>query len=82
MIKSIPLESEFGFTYSIELLAKTHRLGWKIKDVPARWFQRKHGESRFKVLNWVPYYLRWYFYAFETTFLRRSAATVQLNSEK
>jgi hypothetical protein len=29
-----------GCCYSIELLVKCHRLGWRIGEVPARWFER------------------------------------------
>jgi dolichol-phosphate mannosyltransferase len=78
VIEQIALESDRGFCYSIELLVKCHRLGWKIGEVPAWWFERKHGESRFRVLRWVPAYLRWYGYAYATTFLRRPASTVPM----
>jgi len=75
-ISQIEIESTRGFCYSIELLVKCHRLGWRIGEVPARWFQRAHGASRFQVLKWLPDYLRWYRYAFATTYLRRKAETV------
>ena len=75
-INEIPVESERGFCYSIELLVKCHRLGWRIGEVPARWFQRAHGASRFQVIKWLPHYLRWYAYAFATTYLRRPAESV------
>ncbi len=74
--KDIAIESERGFCYSIELLVKGHRLGWRIGEVPARWFERTHGTSRFKVVNWLPAYLRWFCYAFATTYLRRPARSV------
>jgi glycosyltransferase involved in cell wall biosynthesis len=70
VIRTIQVESTAGFCYSIELLVKAHRRGWRIGEVPARWMQRKHGESRFRVLRWLPAYLRWYFYAFATAWLR------------
>jgi hypothetical protein len=73
----IPIESERGFCYSIELLVKCHRLGWRIGEVPARWFEREHGSSRFQVIKWLPAYLRWYIYAFATSYLRRPAETVR-----
>ena len=79
VIDSIPVESTQGFTYSLEWLVKAHRLGWPIAEVPAQWFQRQHGQSRFKVLRWIPAYLRWYFYAFATTFGRRPSSSVVLN---
>lgn len=79
-VHEIAIESTAGFCYSIELLVKCHRLGWRIGEVPARWFQRTHGESRFRVLKWLPAYLRWYAYAFATTWLRRSAHTVRMKT--
>lgn len=78
VIERIAVESEEGFCYSIELLVKVHRLGWRIADVPVRWFERRHGASRFRVIRWLPAYLRWYAYAFATTFLRRPPGTVTL----
>jgi dolichol-phosphate mannosyltransferase len=78
VVERIPVESEAGFCYSIELLVKAHRLGWGIAEVPVRWFERRHGASRFQVIKWLPAYLRWYAYAFATTFLRRPPHTVTL----
>ncbi|MEJ2435162.1 MAG: glycosyltransferase family 2 protein, partial [Pseudolabrys sp.] len=56
-VGEIPIESTQGFCYSIELLVKAHRLGWRIGEVPADWFERAHGTSRFQVLKWLPSYL-------------------------
>ena len=78
VIERITVESDQGFCYSIELLAKAHRLGWRVGEVPVQWFERRHGESRFRVLRWLPAYLRWYGYVFATTWLRRSPETVTL----
>ena len=78
VIDQIAIESDRGFCYSIELLVKCHRLGWRTGEIPARWYERAHGASRFQVIKWLPAYLRWYFYAFATTYLRRSAKTVPL----
>jgi len=80
VIDRIPIESRVGFAYSIELLVKAHRLGWKVVDVPAGWQERRTGRSRFAVIKWLPQYLEWFGYAFATTYLRRGAATVELNS--
>jgi dolichol-phosphate mannosyltransferase len=81
VIDQIEIESDQGFCYSIELLVKVHRLGWKIGEVPALWFERQHGASRFRVLKWLPAYLRWFRYAFATTYLRRSPETVVMQSK-
>lgn len=78
VIDTIEIESSVGFTYSIEILAKTHRLGWRISEVPAGWFERKKGQSRFKVLKWLFPYLRWYFYFFGTTYLFCSPESVKI----
>jgi dolichol-phosphate mannosyltransferase len=82
VVERIAVESDQGFCYSIELLVKVHRLGWRVAEIPAVWFERKHGSSRFKVLQWLPAYLRWFRYAFATTFLRRPPETVVLTSRK
>jgi glycosyltransferase involved in cell wall biosynthesis len=80
VINGIVVESDRGFCYSIELLVKCHRLGWPVAEVPAKWFERKQGQTRFRVLHWLPAYLRWYGYAFATTFLRLPANSVKLRS--
>jgi len=78
VVKEIEIESTKGFSYSLELLAKCHRLKWKIEEIPAFWFERTYGKSKFKVLKWLPAYLRWYFYVFLTTWLRRGGNTVKM----
>ena len=82
VIEQVPIESDTGFCYSIELLVKAHRLGWRIAEVPVTWIERQSGESRFRVLKWLPAYLRWYGYAFATTFLRRPPRTVTLKEPR
>ncbi len=80
VVDRIAVESDQGFCYSIELLVKAHRLGWRIGEVPALWFERKKGQSRFRVLKWLPAYLRWFFYAFATSWLRRPPESVTLKA--
>jgi dolichol-phosphate mannosyltransferase len=76
VLDRIPIESQVGFAYSIELLVKAHRLRWRVEDVPAGWQERKSGRSRFAVIKWMPQYLKWFRYAFATTYLRRGPGTV------
>ena len=71
LLNSVKIESKLGFAYSLELLAKCNRLGFKIKEIPAQWEERSEGSSRFKVFKWLPDYLKWYFYGLETTWLRK-----------
>jgi len=54
VLDQIPIESQVGFAYSLELLVKSHRLGWKIGETPLHWYERKQGQSRFRVLKWLP----------------------------
>lgn len=65
VIKNIKIISNTGFTYSIEYLLKSLERGYKIGTFPAKWIERKKGQSRFKILNWAFNYLYWYFYAFK-----------------
>ena len=78
LLDSVHIESTQGFTYSLELLVKCRRLGWEIDEVPARWFERTKGKSRFRVVQWIPRYLKWYFYGLATTWLRKKPETVKI----
>ena len=78
VIDLLPIETRAGFAYSIEVLVKAQRLGWRIEEWPVQWFERKVGHSRFRVLKWAPSYLRWVCYALATKFLRRGPETVVL----
>jgi hypothetical protein len=66
LLNEVKIESTQGFTYSLELLVKCHRLRWNVSEVPAQWIERTLGSSRFLVFRWAPAYLRWYWYAFRT----------------
>ena len=70
LLNEVKIESQVGFAYSLELLAKCNRLEYKISEVPAKWEERSEGQSRFKVLKWLPQYLKWYIYGISTTWLR------------
>ena len=78
LLESVLIESNQGFTYSLELLVKCNRLGWQIGEVPAQWFERVKGTSRFRIIQWVPRYLKWYFYGLRTKWLSRKPETVKV----
>jgi dolichol-phosphate mannosyltransferase len=78
LIDAIEIESRIGFTFSIELLVKAHRLGWPTEEIAARWMEREDKPSRFRTFRWMPAYFRWYFYAFATTWLRRGPGSVRV----
>lgn len=62
VLDSIKIESDGGWEYSCELIVKAHHLGFKITEVPTVWRDRSFGNSKFKLLKWLPKYLRWYLY--------------------
>lgn len=66
VLEQFKIESQEGWSFSLELLVKCHRQGWQVGEVPAKWYDRTKGVSRFRVLRWLPLYLKWFFYAFET----------------
>ena len=70
LLNEVNIESKLGFAYSLELLAKCNRIGFKIGEIPAQWEERSEGSSRFKILKWLPDYLYWYFYGIGTTWFR------------
>ena len=80
VVDGIAIESNQGFCFSIEMLVKVHRLRWRVGEFPAQWIERRQGQSRFRLLKWLPAYLRWYAYAFATTVLRRPPDTVALKT--
>lgn len=63
-LESVEIESKFGFEMGIELVSKAKRRNLPIAEIPTIWIERFSGESNFRVLQWTPRYLRWYFHAF------------------
>lgn len=80
VIERIPVESDRGFAYSIEFLVKAHRLGWPIAEVPVHWYERKAGQSRFRIFGWMAVYIKWLLYALATTYAGRGPASVKLKA--
>ncbi|MBI2215257.1 MAG: glycosyltransferase [Acidobacteria bacterium] len=72
-LETTPIESEQGFALAMELTVKAHAAGGRVEEVPATWLDRTEGKSRFKVLAWLPIYLRWYGLALRRRFLNASA---------
>jgi len=42
---------------------KAHFSGERVEELPATWRDRAAGTSRFRLLAWLPEYLRWYVWA-------------------
>jgi dolichol-phosphate mannosyltransferase len=66
-IKQVGIESDAGFEMGIEMVAKARRLGLPVAEVPTLWLERDYGVSNFKVGDWIPRYLHWYFFALGLT---------------
>ncbi len=62
-LERTPIESDAGFCLALELTVKAHFAGGRVEEVPATWFDRTTGQSRFKLFRWLPKYMRWYLWA-------------------
>lgn len=63
-VQAVGIESDSGFEVGIELVAKARRLRLPVAEVPTIWLDRTTGMSNFKLVRWLPRYLKWYRFAF------------------
>ena len=64
-LNKIHIESEAGFDFNLEIIIKLFKMGYGIGEIPATWRDRTAGKSRFKLLKWLPRYIKWYLYLFK-----------------
>ncbi len=55
------IESNGGFELGLELVVKAYLQNKIISEVPTIWTDRQAGKSNFKIMQWLPSYLKWYF---------------------
>ena len=60
LLNQVSIESQGGFELGLELTVKAYRLGMKVDEVPTTWRDRTAGQSRFRMWQWLPRYLHWY----------------------
>jgi hypothetical protein len=60
LLNQVTIESTGGFELGIELTVKAHLLGMRVAEVPTTWRDRTAGTSRFRLWQWLPRYLKWY----------------------
>ena len=60
LLNQVTIESKGGFELGLELTVKAYRLGMRVAEVPTTWRDRTAGQSRFKLWQWLPRYLHWY----------------------
>lgn len=63
-VQAVGIESDAGFEVGLELVAKARRYRQPVAEIPTIWLERMQGESKFKLAQWIPRYLHWYFFAF------------------
>lgn len=68
VLNNIEIESSGGFEIGMEITVKAFLKGYKITEVPSTWQDRVAGKSRFRLLKWLPAYIRWYVYAIRGQF--------------
>src|SRR5262249_51285703 len=73
-LERTPIESTAGFCLGLELTVKAHFQGGRVEEVPATWHDRAAGQSRFRLVRWLPHYPRWSFWPLS----RRSRAALAL----
>ena len=73
LINKVKIESNKGFTLSLELTAKAHRLGYKITEIPTIWVERDKGKSRFKLFSFTLPYTKWLYYIVKTSIFYKNA---------
>jgi dolichol-phosphate mannosyltransferase len=60
LLDALDLESDAGFELTIEITVKAYLAGYRITEIPTTWHDREQGASNFKLMRWLPRYLRWY----------------------
>lgn len=75
------IESDGGFEVAIELCFKAYRDGKTIEELPTEWFDRTMGESRFRLLKWLPLYLRWYLRIIREVAARRTGLALRKTTQ-
>ncbi|MBM4102107.1 MAG: glycosyltransferase family 2 protein [Phycisphaerae bacterium] len=63
-LEDVGVESNQGFEIGIELVAKARRRRLAVAEIPTIWLDRTFGVSNFKLLAWLPRYMKWYVHAF------------------
>ncbi len=71
LLQRVTIESTGGFELGLELTVKAYRLGMRVAEVPTTWRDRTAGESRFRLWNWLPRYLKWYWTGMRARFRKR-----------
>jgi glycosyltransferase involved in cell wall biosynthesis len=78
-VRAVGIDSRDGFEIGLELTAKAKRMRLPVAEIPTIWLDRQAGMSNFKLMRWMPVYLRWYRFAYGR---RLSAAQVRAYGQR
>lgn len=70
-LDTVTIESTAGFELGLELTVKATLAGRRVAEVPTTWRDRTAGQSNFKLRQWLPHYLHWYWVAMRGRFRKR-----------
>ncbi len=62
-LDAVTIESAAGFELALELTVKATIEGRRVAEVPTTWRDRTAGQSNFRLRQWLPHYLAWYWMA-------------------
>lgn len=60
LIRSLNLQSTVSFSVTLEVIAKAHVMGKRIREVPTVWHDRQHGKTNFKIIPSILTYFPWF----------------------
>lgn len=63
-VRAVGIDSDAGFEIGIELVSKARRARLPVAELPTIWLERHQGMSNFKLMSWLPRYIRWWLFAF------------------
>ena len=73
-VLEVGIESNKGFEIGLELTAKAHRRRMLIAEIPTIWIDRSLGVSKFQIKKWLPYYIKWFIFAFGISSSRKKGS--------
>jgi dolichol-phosphate mannosyltransferase len=82
IIEQINIRSTGGFEVTMEIIAKTFILGYKISEVPTINRERYTGTSKFRIAKWLMKYIYWYFYVVFYSIINRISHYYHLDTRK
>ena len=71
LLDSIQIEGNGGWAISFEIAIKGHLAGFRMTEIGTVWLDRQLGESKFRLVRWMPAYGYWLFWGLWRTLAKR-----------